>query len=109
MKMLSKNKTLSICKNNKSYFIGYILSFFFTCIPFLLIINKWNLYNELIYNLIIICAFSQAIIQFTFFLNIFDNSRINWKLISLTFTILIIFILIFGSIWIMNHLHHNLM
>lgn len=97
-----------LCKK-KLYFIGSLLSCFFTFISFISIIQKKYIDKNFIFITLISSAILQSIVQMVCFLHIYSTKKINWKLISLLFTILIIFILVFGSYWIMSHLHENFM
>lgn len=91
-----------------TYFIGFILSVILTIIPFCAV-KYCNFINKSIPLLIItICAFIQIYIHLVLFIHLNNTSNKIWNLISLIFTMFIIFILILGSIWIMTHLHHNL-
>ncbi len=50
-----------------------------------------------------------AFLQLVLFLQVGMESKPHWVSISLLFTILVIFIVIGGSLWIMNNLEYNLM
>lgn len=97
-----------LCKK-KLYIIGSLLSCFFTLVSFVAIIQKKYIDKNFIFVIIISSAILQSIVQLICFLHIYNTKKINWKLISLLFTILITFILVFGSYWIMSHLHENFM
>ncbi|AGC03522.1 cytochrome o ubiquinol oxidase protein CyoD [Candidatus Blochmanniella chromaiodes str. 640] len=92
----------------KSYLIGFVLSLVLTIVPFFMVtydtINK-----KILINIIVFCSIMQIIVHLIFFLHLGNVSNQAWNLISLIFTIFIVFILVLGSVWIMTHLHHNLM
>lgn len=93
---------------SKSYFLGFILSVILTIIPFY-IIGYCDLINKSVLLLIIIsCAIIQIYVHLILFLHLNNISNQIWNIISLVFTIFVVFVLILGSIWIMEHLHHNL-
>lgn len=93
---------------NKTHWIGFLLSIFFTIIPFLTV--QYNLFEKnTLLIIIVFCAIIQIYIHLVYFLHIQKMPHPEWSIISLIFTIFILFILILGSIWIMTHLHHNLM
>ena len=50
----------------------------------------------------------QAIIQFVFFMHIGIESKPRWNLMIFIFTILIVFIIVGGSLWIMSNLRYNM-
>ncbi len=58
---------------------------------------------------IFILAVIQATLQSIFFLNIMGEKGPRWNLIFFGSTISIICIIVFFSIWIMNHLNYNMM
>lgn len=92
----------------KHYCIGFILSLIFTIIPFYII--QHNCFEQQTsYIIVIFCAITQIYIHLIYFLHLNQISNQMWNIISLIFTTFIVLILITGSIWIMTHLHHNLM
>lgn len=92
----------------QTHWVGFILSIFLTIIPFYII--KCNFFEKNIsLIMIIICAVVQIYVHLIYFLHLGRMTHTRWNLISLIFTIFIVFILVLGSIWIMTHLHHNLM
>lgn len=93
----------------KSYFLGFVLSIIFTIIPFYTTAYCSTINKLTLFIIIITCAIIQIYIHLILFLHLNNTAHQKWHLISLIFTIFIIFILILGSIWIMTHLHHNLM
>ena len=52
-------------------------------------------------------AVIQAIIQLTYFMNIGKEARPRLKLLTFSFMLIVIFILVGGSIWIMNNLNYH--
>ncbi|WP_236840124.1 cytochrome o ubiquinol oxidase subunit IV [Blochmannia endosymbiont of Camponotus nipponensis] len=65
--------------------------------------------KNLLKYIIIFCSITQVFVHLIFFLHLENTPHQTWNLISLIFTVFIVFILVLGSIWIMTHLHHNLM
>ncbi len=51
----------------------------------------------------------QAILQLIFFLHLGLESKPRWNLIMFLFTVLLIFIIVLGTLWIMYNLNYNLM
>ncbi|QOI11185.1 cytochrome o ubiquinol oxidase subunit IV [Blochmannia endosymbiont of Colobopsis nipponica] len=93
---------------HQSYLIGFIFSLILTTIPFL-IATFLNYNRSISIALLILCAIIQITIHLICFLHLNKPKKQKWNFISLIFTILITTILITGSLWIMNHLSHNLM
>ncbi|QCI18987.1 cytochrome o ubiquinol oxidase subunit IV [Buchnera aphidicola (Aphis nerii)] len=101
---------LNVCFNKQiqSYIYTFLFSILLTIIPFFIIKNQYfsNTLNRLI---IILCSCIQIIIHFIYFLHLNSVKKHYWYLTSLLFIIIIIFIVIFGSIWIMLNLNHHIM
>lgn len=92
----------------KSYLIGFVLSVVLTIVPFVMVTHD-AINKKILINIIVFCSIMQIIVHLIFFLHLGNVSNQAWNLISLIFTIFIVFILVLGSVWIMTHLHHNLM
>jgi cytochrome o ubiquinol oxidase subunit IV len=88
----------------KSYLSGFILSVFFSILAFVFVMQGLLTGTALIAALILL-AVVQAWVQLTFFLHLGQSSW--WSKIVLFSTMSIIFILVVGSLWIMNHLNYN--
>ncbi|WP_343154140.1 cytochrome o ubiquinol oxidase subunit IV [Buchnera aphidicola] len=95
-------------KKVQSYIYSFLLSILLTIVPFFISKNNFlpHLTNKLI---ILLCAFIQIVIHFVYFLHLNSMKKKNWYLTSLLFILIIIFIVIFGSIWIMFNLKHHVM
>ncbi|WP_295164187.1 cytochrome o ubiquinol oxidase subunit IV [uncultured Buchnera sp.] len=95
-------------KEIKSYIVGFLFSLFLTIIPFFCTLN--HLFSRKVnFFIILLCAFSQIIVHFMFFLHLSFSKKNSWNIISLLFVLIIIFIIVFGSLWIMYNLNHHLM
>lgn len=90
----------------RSYVLGFVLSVVTTLLAYFLVVNNVLPTQALIYTVLVI-AVAQLIIQVIFFLHISQGSK--WKLITFIFTILIVAIVVVGTVWVMNHLNHNMM
>ncbi|MGB1580647.1 MAG: cytochrome o ubiquinol oxidase subunit IV [Nevskiales bacterium] len=92
----------------KEYVIGLILSIVLTAIPFGLVMS--GVASEtLSITLILLCAAGQIMVQLVFFLHMNASSEQAWNTISAMFAVILVAILIVGSIWIMQHLNHNML
>ncbi|CAL4325338.1 Cytochrome bo(3) ubiquinol oxidase subunit 4 [Buchnera aphidicola (Protaphis terricola)] len=95
-------------KKVKYYVCGFFLSILLTIIPF--IITKNGYFSYFIHRFtIIFCAIFQIIVHFICFLHLNNIKKNFWYLISLLFVLVIIFIVVFGSIWIMFNLNHHVL
>ncbi|BCG49600.1 cytochrome o ubiquinol oxidase subunit IV [Candidatus Profftella armatura (Diaphorina cf. continua)] len=95
----------------KDYIIGFFLSLILTVIPFIISFNKNNnfLNVNIIKFIILSCAILQIIIHMIYFLHMNIKSENGWIILSFIFTLILIVIMFFGSIWVMYHLNHNMM
>jgi cytochrome o ubiquinol oxidase subunit IV len=58
---------------------------------------------------LIVLAIAQMGVHLVFFLHITTGPDNTNNVLALAFGILVVFLIVAGSIWIMNHLSHNLM
>lgn len=88
---------------NSKYKIGSFLSIILTIIPFFMVFKKYNFSKYLI----VLCALIQTIVHLICFLHINDKTNKNffWNECILLFSIIIIFITLTGSIYIMFNLN----
>lgn len=93
----------------QGYLIGFVLSVVLTVIPFWLVMGH-VLGNEL-FTVILILALGvgQIFVHLRYFLHIDTTAEGGWQLMSTAFTIILIFIVLVGSIWVMYELHSNMM
>ena len=93
--------------NINEYLIGFFMSCILTLIP--LITLRYKLLNDrFITYIIVISAILQILTHIIFFLHINENCEKFWNILSLTFTVLIILITLFGSTWVMYNLNLNM-
>lgn len=91
----------------KEYVIGLILSIVLTVIPFGMVMAGGT--GALTLAVILICLVAQVFVQLVFFLHMNGSSEQTWNTISGVFIVLIVLVVVLGSIWIMNHLNHNML
>lgn len=92
----------------RSYSLGFIVSIILTAAAFLLVEHHALPRNALIVT-IVGFAVIQLAIQLIFFLHIGSGSGARWKVATFFLAVIIIFIVVGGSIWIMNNLNYNMM
>ncbi len=63
----------------------------------------------LILSLVLICAIAQLLVQGVFFLHMNGSSSQFWNSTSAIYIIACIIFFVVGSIWIFNHLGHNML
>jgi cytochrome o ubiquinol oxidase operon protein cyoD len=58
---------------------------------------------------LIVLAIAQMGVHLAFFLHVTTGPDNTNNVLALAFGIMVVFLIVGGSIWIMNHLHHNMM
>ncbi|HKX24447.1 MAG TPA: cytochrome o ubiquinol oxidase subunit IV [Candidatus Saccharimonadales bacterium] len=91
-----------------NYIIGFILSLLLTCTAYLVVTNQL-LAGGVLVAIIIGLAIAQVLVQLFFFLHLGHETKPRWKLVTLLFMLVVLFILVFGSLWIMQNLDYNMM
>jgi len=91
-----------------SYITGFIFSIVLTLAAYLLV-TQHAYSNVVIVSAIITLALLQFFVQLFFFLHLGRETRPRWKLLVFGFMITIVFILVFGSLWIMSNLNGRMM
>lgn len=92
----------------KEYVIGLILSIVLTVIPFSMLM--FGAFSGVVTTaVILICLVAQVLVQLVFFLHMNGSSEQMWNTVSGVFIVLIVLIVVLGSIWIMQHLNHNML
>ena len=92
----------------KEYINGLIYSVVLTLIPFTLVMAEIGS-MQFIVLVIMICAVAQILVQLIFFLHMNTSSEQMWNTSSAVFTVVIVAIILIGSLWIMQHLNHNML
>jgi cytochrome o ubiquinol oxidase operon protein cyoD len=92
----------------KSYVVGFVLSLILTFGAYGLVTGK-IFDGTLLITLLLVLAFAQLLVQLFFFLHLGREKNPRWQLFFLLGTTSGILLLVVGSIWIMNHLNHNMM
>ena len=93
----------------KDYTIGFVLSVILTAIPFWLVMKGTFESSETTSFVILGFAAVQIVVHMVYFLHMNAKSEGGWNLLALLFTTLLVVIVLAGSIWVMFHLHHNMM
>lgn len=94
--------------STKQYVVGFLLSIVLTIIPFWVVMDG-SFGKTIAVTVIGVTAVAQVLVQLVFFLHMDLSEAQRWTLISFVYTILTVLLLVIGSIWIMLHLHHNMM
>ena len=92
----------------KPYLIGIVLALILTAIPFWLVYDG-ALRRETLLIVIAVFAVIQIFVHLIFFLHINFRTTPRENLIALAFAVVLIFIMVGGSLWIMFDLYHRMM
>ncbi len=101
---LSADNTGWAQKNVKNYLLGLSLCIILTVLSFGMV-STHAFSNEMIYVLLTVFALGQLLVQSICFLGLKSDNNGRWNLMPFLFTMLIIFFLVGGSLWIMYNLN----
>jgi cytochrome o ubiquinol oxidase operon protein cyoD len=92
----------------RTYLVGFLLAAVLTAVPFWLVMSG-VLPAMATAVIVTLLAVVQIAVHTVFFLHVNSRTEGGWTLVSLVFTAIIVLIVICGSLWIMVHLHGNMM
>jgi cytochrome o ubiquinol oxidase operon protein cyoD len=92
----------------KDYTIGFILSVVLTAIPFWLVMGHVLPAGT---TKVVILGFAavQVIVHMIYFLHMNSKSEGGWNMMALILTVILLFIVLSGSLWVMYHMNANMM
>jgi len=93
----------------RSYVIGFILSVLLTAVPFWIVLGEVDVGVGLALAIIFGLGAVQMIVHVHYFLHVTVQVEEGWQFMSLIFTAMLLVIILAGSIWVMFHLHENMM
>lgn len=91
------------------YVTGFVLSVLLTAVPFWLVMKQVLPSPSATIVVLLFLGVVQIVVHMVYFLHMNAKSESGWNLMSLIFTMILVFITLSGSIWVMFHLNHNLM
>ena len=94
--------------SKNAYNTGFILSIILTVIPFALVMHP-VLPRATTLLVAVIFAAVQVVVHLVYFLHMRRSSGGGWSLISFVFTLVILFIIVALSVWIIWSMHYNMM
>ncbi|QEI06377.1 cytochrome o ubiquinol oxidase subunit IV [Pigmentiphaga aceris] len=92
----------------KSYRTGFLLSALLTIVPFMLVMYP-VLSRPSTMLVLVGFAVAQIVVQLVYFLHMNRSSEGGWNLASFVFTLVILFIVVALSIWIIWSMHFHMM
>ena len=93
----------------RSYITGFVLSAILTAVPFWLVMDRPIVDPRVVALLIMGFGFVQIVVHMIYFLHMNTRSEGGWTMLAMIFTVVLVFITLSGSIWIMYHLNANMM
>jgi cytochrome o ubiquinol oxidase operon protein cyoD len=89
---------------------GYAASLVLTLLSYWIIVtpDSFGLQGHLPIMAIVGLALIQSLVQLIFFIDVWKEKGTYWNLVIFLATVSIIFIVVFFSIWIMDHLNYNM-
>jgi cytochrome o ubiquinol oxidase operon protein cyoD len=90
----------------KSYSLGFGLSLLLTLAAYFIASKQVTEGWTMVYVLAVL-AVSQLFVQLYFFLHVGRESRPRWNTAVLAFAAMVVFIVVFGSLWIMKNLNYS--
>ena len=93
----------------REYVIGFLLSVVLTAIPFWLVMG--DVLSSKVTTTILILGFAvvQMLVHMVYFLHLNSRSEGGWNMLGLIFTLVLVFIMLAGSLWVMYHMNANMM
>jgi cytochrome o ubiquinol oxidase operon protein cyoD len=91
-----------------AYLVGLALATLLTCVSFY-IAQSTLFWQPSIPIALSVLALAQMGVHLVFFLHITSGPDSVNNVMALAFGLLIVMLLVFGSLWIMTHLNHNVM
>lgn len=92
----------------RAYVTGFVASLILTLVAYL-VVTKNIVDMQLVVPIIVVLAVIQFVVQLVFFLHLGRETKPRWNLMAFLFMILVVFIVVVGSLWIMNNLDYNMM
>lgn len=89
-----------------TYIAGFVLSVMLTLVAYVLVVQG-ALSNRLVTGAIVALAVCQFLVQVVFFLHLGRERKPRWNLMVFGFMLMVLFILVLGTLWIMNNLDYH--
>jgi cytochrome o ubiquinol oxidase operon protein cyoD len=93
----------------KGYLTGFVLSIVLTAIPFWLVMTKAMGGSTALGIVLLLLGAVQIVVHMIYFLHMNAKSEMGWTMLALIFTLVLVFITLSGSLWVMYHQNQNMM
>lgn len=92
-----------------TYITGFVLSVALTLVAYALVTGHLLNNRSVVVGAIVGLAVVQFVVQMVFFLHLGRETRPRWNLIIFSFMLMVLFILVLGTLWIMDNLDYHMM
>ncbi|WP_110687642.1 cytochrome o ubiquinol oxidase subunit IV [Salinicola aestuarinus] len=92
----------------KSYVVGLVISIALTLVAFG-VVMMGDFSHLLRVIVVTVTAIIQVLVQLILFMHLNTKDEDGWNFMSFVFTVAVLVLLVGGSLWIMHHLHANMM
>ena len=93
----------------RTYLLGFGAAAILTAIPFWIVMTRAIGNTVVAIAVIVALAVAQILVHTFAFLHVNARAQGGWTLVAYVFTAVLLVITIVGSLWIMQHLHLNMM
>jgi cytochrome o ubiquinol oxidase subunit IV len=93
----------------RSYAAGFIFSIILTMVAFALVAQGGGLPRWFLLAGVFAAAILQILVHLHYFLHLDAASAARWNVLALVFTVLIMFLFVAGTLWIMSDLNYRMM
>ena len=102
------HERIDVGRSVRGYLVGFVLATALTCVSFYLARSSL-VWTPSIPIALSVLAVAQMGVHLVFFLHMTSGPDNVNNLMALAFGLLIVMLLVFGSLWIMGHLNHNML
>lgn len=92
-----------------SYVYGFTLSLILTFASFSMVVMQSFFKGYALFFTLIGLALFQAVVQLHFFLHVGQEEKPRWETLIFVFMVLVLFIIVIGTLWIMFDLNNRVM
>lgn len=96
-------------KAYRDYLKGFVFSVILTVIPFYCVMSGTVTDVPTLIAIIFGLGAIQMFVHVIYFLHLTVSAEDGWQALSIGFTVMLVVIILLGSIWVMMHLHENMM
>jgi len=96
-----------LTKHVARYLSGFLLSTLLTLAAYYAVVQQF-FSGTLLVSFVVVAGVAQALVQLICFLDVAKEGKPYWNLSLFLFTVFIVILVVFGSIWIMYNLDYRM-